>query len=272
MADVNIALVKEISEKIKQEGEKYVKNVEKKEHIIKILNDEIIRIIGEEKKELELGKKDAILFVGLYGTGKTTSIAKIASWYKKRGKSVAILGLDVHRPAASEQLEQLGEKIQVPVFIDKTEKKPLKIYEKYKKELDKYNLVLIDSAGRDALEKSLIKEIKEIKEAVKPTHTIFVIAADIGQAAKQQAVILKEACGIDGVIITRMDSSAKAGGALTACNEVNAPVYFIGTGEKINDIEQFNPKAFVSRLLGMGDLETLIEKVKSATDEKTQER
>ena len=178
----------------------------------------------------------------------------------------------MHRPAASEQLEQLGEKIQVPVFIDKTEKKPLKIYEKYKKELDKYNLVLIDSAGRDALEKSLIKEIKEIKEAVKPTHTIFVIAADIGQAAKQQAVILKEACGIDGVIITRMDSSAKAGGALTACNEVNAPVYFIGTGEKINDIEQFNPKAFVSRLLGMGDLETLIEKVKSATDEKTQEK
>ncbi len=271
MADVNIQLVRELSEKIRKEGEKYVKNVEKKEHLIKLLHDEIQNIIGKEKKELILGKKDTILFVGLYGTGKTTTIAKLAAWYKKRGKTIALLGLDVHRPAASEQLEQLGKKVEIPVFIDKNEKKALKIYEKYKKQLEKYDLVLIDSAGRDALEESLIKEIKEINEKINPTHTILVIAADIGQAAKTQAQKFKEACNVDGVIITRMDSSAKAGGALTACNEANAPVYFIGTGEKTNDLEQFNPKSFVSRLLGMGDLESLIEKVRSATDEKKQQ-
>ncbi|HRZ85909.1 MAG TPA: signal recognition particle receptor subunit alpha [Candidatus Paceibacterota bacterium] len=267
MADVNIKLISEISNKIKKEGESRVKGIEKKEHLIKLLNDEITNIIGGEKKELILGKKDTILFVGLYGTGKTTTIAKLASYYKKRGKNVAMLGLDVHRPAASEQLEQLGHKIEVPVFVDKNQKNALKVYEKYKKELEQYDLVLVDSAGRDALEKSLIKEIKEVSEKIKATHTILVIAADIGQAAKNQASTFKESCNINGVIITRMDSSAKAGGALTACYEVNAPVYFIGTGEKMNDIEIFNPKSFVSRLLGMGDLESLIEKVKTASGE-----
>lgn len=272
MADVNIQLVKEISEKIRKEGESYVKNVEKKEHLIKLLNDEITRIIGGEKKELTLSKKDTILFVGLYGTGKTTTISKIASYYKKRGKNIALLGLDVHRPAASEQLEQLGKKIEVPVFIDKKEKNPIKIWEKHKKQLEKYDLILIDSAGRDALEDSLIKEIKLISEKIRPTHTILVIAADIGQAAKIQAQKFKESANVDGVIITRMDSSAKAGGALTACYESQAPVYFIGTGEKVADLELFNPKTFVSRLLGMGDLESLIEKVRSATTEKDQEK
>ncbi|MFA6022983.1 MAG: signal recognition particle receptor subunit alpha [Candidatus Pacearchaeota archaeon] len=272
MADVNIALVKEISEKIRKEGESKVKGIEKKEHLIKLLNDEVIRIIGGEKKELILGKKDKILFVGLYGTGKTTTISKLGAYYKKRGKTVALLGLDVHRPAASEQLEQLGKKIEAPVFVNKTEKNPIKIYEEYKKELDKFDLVLIDSAGRDALEDSLIEEIKQIGEKIKPTHTILVIAADIGQAAKTQAQKFKSTCEVDGVIITRMDSSAKAGGALTACYEAQAPVYFIGTGEKVPDLEQFNPQSFVSRLLGMGDLEGLIEKVRSATTEKEQEK
>lgn len=208
----------------------------------------------------------------MYGTGKTTTISKLASYYKKRGKNVAMLGLDVHRPAASEQLEQLGKKIEVPVFVDKNEKNPIKVYNKYKKEIEKYDLVLVDSAGRDALEKSLIKEIKEISEKIKATHTILVIAADIGQAARTQTRAFKESANVDGVIITRMDSSAKAGGTLTACAETNSPVYFIGTGEKPENLEPFNPKTFVSRLLGMGDLKSLIEKVKTATGEKEQEK
>ncbi|MEK6873305.1 MAG: signal recognition particle receptor subunit alpha [Nanoarchaeota archaeon] len=272
MADVNLSLVKEISDKIKKEGEKYTKGIEKKEHLIKLLNDEITDILGGEKKELILEKKEKIIFVGLYGTGKTTTIAKLAAYYKKRGRSVAILGLDVHRPAASEQLEQLGKKIDVPVFIDKETKNPISIYEKYENKLEKYDLILIDTAGRDALEESLIKEIQLLSKKINPTHTILVIAADIGQAAKNQAQKFKESAKVDGVIITRMDSSAKAGGALTACNEVNAPVYFIGTGEHINDIELFNPKTFVARLLGMGDLESLLEKVRSITDEKSQKK
>ena len=123
MADVNIQLVKELSEKIRKEGEKYVKNIEKKEHLIKLLHDEIQNIIGKEKKELILGKKETILFVGLYGCGKTTTIAKLAAWYKKRGKNVALFGLDVHRPAASKQLKQLGKKLDVVVLLDKDKKK-----------------------------------------------------------------------------------------------------------------------------------------------------
>jgi len=271
-ADVNLSLVKEISDKIKKEGEKYTKGIEKKEHLIKLLNDEITNILGGDKKELILEKKEKIMFVGLYGTGKTTTIAKLAAYYKKRGRSVAILGLDVHRPAASEQLEQLGKKIDVPVFIDKETKNPISIYEKHENKLEKYDLILIDTAGRDALEESLIKEIQLLSKKISPTHTILVIAADIGQAAKSQAQKFKESAKVDGVIITRMDSSAKAGGALTACHEVNAPVYFIGTGEHMGDIELFNPKTFVSRLLGMGDLESLLEKVRSVTDEKAQKK
>lgn len=272
MSDVNVSLVKEISEKIRKEGEKKVKGIEKKEHLIKLLNDEIVGILGGDKKEFELGKKDRVLFVGLYGVGKTTTISKFAAYYKKRGKSVALVGLDVHRPAAPEQLEQLGKKLDIPVFVDKKEKDAVKIYKGFEKKLEKYDLVLIDSAGRDALEDSLIEEIKKVGEVVKPTHTLLVIAADIGQAAKTQAEKFRESCDVDGIVISRMDSSAKAGGALTACKEVGAPVYFIGTGEKPSDLELFNPKTFVSRLLGMGDLEGLLEKVRSVTDEKEQER
>lgn len=270
MADVDISLVKALSEKIREQSSANVKGIEKKEILVKVLNDEIINIIGGEKQELELGKKDRILFVGLYGTGKTTTISKVAHYYKKRGKKIALLGLDVHRPAAPEQLEQLGKKLEVPTFIDKEEKDALKIYKNYEKQLEKYDLVLIDSAGRDALEKSLIKEISDISKATKPTHTILVIAADIGQAAKRQVEEFQKATKISGVIITRMDSSAKAGGALTAASQTQTPIYFIGTGEKPADLEQFNPQAFVSRLLGMGDLETLLDKIRSVTDEKEQ--
>ncbi|MEM3074439.1 MAG: signal recognition particle receptor subunit alpha [Candidatus Pacearchaeota archaeon] len=271
-ADVNISLVKEISDKIRKEGEKYVKEIDKKEHLIKLLNDEIIKIIGGEKKELKLGKKDKILFVGLYGVGKTTTISKLALYYKKRGKKVAMLGLDVHRPAASEQLEQLGKKIDIPVFIDKNKNNPIEIYENFKKELEKYDLILIDSSGRDALDNVLIKEIKNIYEETSPSFVILVVAADIGQVIKTQVQKLKEAIEISGVIITRMDSSAKAGGALTACYEAKASVYFIGTGEHQGDIETFNPTSFVSRLLGMGDLESLLERVKNVTDENSQKK
>ena len=132
-----------------------------------------------------------------------------------------------------------------------------------------YNLILVDTAGRHSLDEELIKEIKAISKEAKPTESILVIPADIGQAAKAQAQSFKDAVNISGVIITRMDSTAKAGGALTACAETKAPVYFIGTGEKINDIEEFNPKSFLSRLLGMGDLQTLIEKIKSVTEAKS---
>ncbi|MEK6935360.1 MAG: signal recognition particle receptor subunit alpha [Nanoarchaeota archaeon] len=274
-ADVNVHLVKELGDRIKKEAEnEKIKGIERKEHITKILHDEILNLLGKEKHELEIkkGKQNKIMLLGLYGAGKSTTCAKIALYYQKRGYKTAIIGLDIHRPAASEQLEQLGKQGKIKIFTDKNEKNAVKLYKNFEKELEDYEVIIIDTAGRHSLNKELIKEITELGKKIKPDYTLLTIQADIGQAAKQQAAEFQKACSINGVIITRMDSTAKAGGALTACNETKAPVYFIGTGEKPNDFETFNPKAFISRMLGLGDLEGLLEKVNSAVDEKSQKK
>jgi signal recognition particle subunit SRP54 len=272
-ADVNVSLVKELSDKIKKEAlDERIKGIEKKEHIIKALHDELIGILGEYKQLKLEEKHNVVMLLGLYGSGKTTTIAKLGNYYQKRGFKVALVGLDVHRPAAQEQLKQLAEKNKLNYFIDFEEKNPVKILKNYAKKLEDYNLVLIDTAGRHTLDDELISEIKAITKEAKPTERILVIPADIGQAAKTQAKQFQDAVNVSGVIITRMDSTAKAGGALTACAETKAPVYFITTGEKINDIEEFNPKSFLSRLLGMGDLDALIEKIKLVTDENSQKK
>ena len=271
-ADVNVELVFELGQKIRQLAiDETIKGIEKKEQIIKLIHDQLELIVGKEK-EIKLENKTKILFLGLYGSGKTTTIAKLAFYYAKRGKKTCVLGLDTQRPAAMDQLEQMAAKAKVACFIDKTEKNPLKIIQKYKKQLEEYDLILADTAGRDALNADLIKEIKTIEKEIKPDYRILVMPADIGQAAKKQAQEFKNALAIDGVIITRMDGSAKAGGALTACAEAKAPVFFIGVGERIDELEKFNPENFISRILGMGDLQTLLEKVHSATDEKQQKR
>jgi signal recognition particle subunit SRP54 len=272
-ADVNIVLVKEISDKIKKSAyDERITEIEKKEHIIKLLHDELIKILGEYKPLVLKKEQNRIMLLGLYGAGKTTTIAKLGNWFSKRGKKVALVGLDVHRPAAKEQLQQLGEKNNLNTFIDFDENNAVKTYKKFKKELDKYDLVLIDTAGRHTLDKELIKEIKELNSEIKPTETILIMPSDIGQSAKKQASEFQDALKISGVIISRMDSTAKGGGALTACAETKAGVYFITNGEKINDIEEFNPESFLSRLLGMGDLQALMEKIRSATDEGKQEK
>jgi signal recognition particle subunit SRP54 len=272
-ADVNVALVKELSDKIKKSAlDERIKGIEKKEHLIKILHDELLGILGEYKQLKLTEKHNVVMLLGLYGSGKTTTIAKLGNYYAKRGFKIALIGLDVHRPAASEQLQQLAEKNKLNYFIDAEEKNAIKLWKKYEKKLKDYDLVLIDTAGRHTLDDELIKEIKAITKEAKPTNSILVIPSDIGQAAKTQASQFKDAVNVSGVIITRMDSTAKGGGALTACAETKAPVYFITNGEKINDIEEFNPKSFLSRLLGMGDLETLMEKIKSVTEEKNQKK
>ena len=271
-ADVNVQLVLQITQKIKKSAlDERIKGIDKKEHLIKLLHDELILILGKER-EIKLKKRNVFIMLGLYGAGKTTTISKLARYYSKRGSKVCAVGLDVHRPAASEQLKQLCDKLKIPAFIDSKEKNPLKIWKKYRTEIKKYNLVLVDTAGRDALDSDLVKEIKSISKEVEPTETLLVMPADIGQTAKKQAETFKNAVDITGVIITRMDSTAKAGGALTACSEAKVPVLFIGTGEKPTDLEHFNPKSFLSRLLGMGDLESLMEKIKSVTDEKEIEK
>lgn len=270
-ADVNILLVKELSDKIRKTAfDENIKGLEKKEHLIKVLHDELINILGE-KKTLTLKKEqNRIMLLGLYGAGKTTTITKLGNYYAKRGHKVALIGLDVHRPAAKEQLKQNAEKANLTYFVDFDENNALKTWKKYEKKLKDYDLVLIDTAGRHTLDNELIDEIKSLKKEIKPTELILVMPADIGQAAKAQSSQFKEAVDVTGVIITRMDSSAKAGGTLTACAETKAPVYFITTGEKINDLDDFDPERFLSRLLGMGDLQSLMDKIRSITNEDKQ--
>ena len=269
-SDVNVQLVFDLSKQIKERAlkEKPPSGISQKEYLIKIVYEELVKFMGNESQKIELNKKPfKIMMVGLYGAGKTTTISKIAKYFMKRGHKVAAIGLDVYRPAAMDQLEQGCKQINVPVFIDKKEKNPLKIYQKFEKELIDYDLILIDTSGRDALSKDLIKEISDLNNKIKPDENLLVISADIGQAAMSQSKSFHDACNITGVLVTKLDGTAKGGGALSACAISGAPIKFIGIGEKVDDSETFNPEGFVSRLLGMGDLEALLEKAQGAINE-----
>ncbi|MEM4245435.1 MAG: signal recognition particle protein Srp54 [Candidatus Nanoarchaeia archaeon] len=270
-ADVNVKLVFELSKSIKERAlkEEPPKGITKKEHLINVVYEELVKFLGEEKSEIKVGKKKPfkIMMVGLFGSGKTTTIGKLAKYYSKRGFKVAALGLDIHRPAAMDQLEQIAQSSQIHYFIERGEKDPVKIYKKFEPELHKYDIVIIDTAGRDALSNDLIEEIEKLNKTIQPDENLLVISADIGQAAQKQAEQFHESCRITGVVVTKMDGTAKAGGALSACAVTKAPIKFIGVGEKLDDLEEFNPKGFVSRLLGMGDLEALLEKAKHAMTE-----
>ncbi len=274
-ADVNVKLVFELTNEIKKRAkeEKLPAGLTKKEQLINIVYEELVKFLGQEKVELKLGeeKPNFIMLVGLFGSGKTTTAGKLACYLKKRGKKIALLGLDVHRPAAMKQLEQVGEQAKVPVFIKTGEKDPLKIWQEYKDKLNKYDVVIVDTAGRDALSEELIKEITNIYQKIKPSENLLVISADIGQAAEKQAKTFHESGTLTGVVVTKLDGTAKGGGALTACAVTGAPINFIGVGEKIGDLETFNPEGFVGRLLGMGDLEALLEKAKGAISEEKAE-
>ncbi len=270
-ADVNVKLVFSLTERIKEriKKEETPGALTKKEYLVNIVYEELTEFLGGEKTELKLADKapNKIMLVGLFGSGKTTTTGKLAKYFMKRGKKVALLGLDVHRPAALEQIEQVGRQVNVHVFALKEEKDPIKIYRHYEREYSKFDVLIIDTAGRDALSKELIEELKSVHKTAQPDESLLVISADIGQAAQTQAKAFHDAGQITGVIITKMDGTAKGGGALSACAVTHAPVKFIGTGEKADDFEQFNPKGFVGRLLGMGDIEALLEKAKEAMTE-----
>ena len=270
-SDVNVKLVFSLTQAIKERAQKEnpPKGLTKKEHLINIVYEELVKFLGGEKSELNIENKTPakIMLVGLFGSGKTTTAGKLAKYFTKRGKRVALLGLDVYRPAAMQQLEQVGKQINVPVFIEKENKNPLDIYQKFENELNKFDVVIIDTAGRDALSDDLIEEIKNVNDLIKPDENLLVISADIGQTAQKQAEAFHSSCGITGLIVTKMDGTAKGGGALSACTVTNAPIKFIGVGEKVDDFEHFNPKGFVGRLLGMGDIEALLEKAKEAITE-----
>jgi|TARA_Y100000310_G_scaffold160667_1_gene160434 signal recognition particle subunit SRP54 len=264
-SDVNVKLVFDLTEKIKDRAlnEEAPKGLTKKEQLINIVYDELVDFLGKEARKIDVTQKPfKIMLVGLFGSGKTTTAGKLAKYFTKRGHKVALVGLDVHRPAAMDQIEQVGKNADVKVFSDKKIKEAVEIWKKYEIEFNKFDVLIIDTSGRDALSKDLILEIEEVNRTVKPNENLLVISADIGQAAQKQAEQFHKSCGITGVIVSKMDGTARGGGALTACAVSGAPIIFIGIGEKIDDLEQFNPPGFVGRILGMGDLEALLEKAK----------
>jgi signal recognition particle subunit SRP54 len=200
------------------------------------------------------------MLVGLYGQGKTTTAGKLAGYYSKRGLKVGMVAGDVHRPAAIDQLAQIADQVNVPIYLDRKEKDAAKVVKRGLVDLKDRDVVIIDTAGRHALEDDLIREMERIAKVSNPDEILLVIDAAVGQQAGPQAKAFHDAVGVSGVIITKMDGTAKGGGALSAVQETKAPVMFIGVGEHLDELELFEPARFISRLLGMGDLQALLEK------------
>jgi signal recognition particle subunit SRP54 len=267
-ADVNVQLVLEISKRIEERAlkEKMPPGISRREHVIKVVYEELTRFVGDKPVPLivEPGKRKIIMLVGIQGSGKTTAAAKLARFYQKKGLKPALICADTYRPGAFAQLQQLAARLNVPIFGDPKNKDPVKVVAEGLKHFGDKDLIIVDTAGRHKEERDLIKEMKTLEQKIKPDEVVMVIDGTIGQQALIQAKTFHEATPIGAILVTKLDGSARGGGALSAVAATGAPIKFIGTGEKTEDIESFIPSRFVGRLLGMGDLETLLEKVKEA--------
>ncbi len=268
-SDVNVKVVLNLTKEIEKKAldEELPKGLSPKEHVMRIVYQELVALIGEKPEELKIDKKPyKIMMLGLQGSGKTTTTAKLAKNLKKRGLTSAIVCTDTWRPAAYEQLKQLTEPLDIQVYGDPKNKDAVDLA---KKGLDhfgsKYDVILVDTAGRHKEEQELLDEMTELSTVVEPDEVILVIDGTIGQQARHQAEAFKKTTEIGSIIVSKLDSSAKGGGALSAVAEIKAPIKFIGTGERVDDFEAFDPERSISRLLGMGDIETLIEKATEVT-------
>lgn len=259
-ADVDVTLVSELSKEIKQEAlEKDIPSgITRQEHVLETVYNKLEELLGE-KPELE-EKPRKILLCGLYGAGKTTTAGKLADFYRKKEMKVGLIAADTDRPAAYDQLKQISEQVNADFYGEPEAENPSKVVENGLKQLE-VDLVIVDSAGRNSLDNELKEELQEIKQTLQPDQKYLVMPADIGQSAKDQTNHFHDAININGVIITKMDSSAKGGGALIACANSDANVHFIGTGEKMEDLELYDPVDFVSDMLGQPDLGSLLEKI-----------
>jgi signal recognition particle subunit SRP54 len=266
-ADVNVRLVMALSTAIKQRSleEQPPKGMNVREHVLRIVYEELVKMMGTEG-EVQLGPQ-TILLAGLQGSGKTTTTAKIARFFQRKGLRVGVICGDTFRPGAYTQLSTLCAKINIPCIGDPNEKDALAIVKKGLAQLGGTEVILVDTAGRHALEDALIREIIDINAIVKATHRWLVIDAALGQQASEQARRFHDAIAIDGVIITKMDGTAKGGGALSAVAETKSGIVFIGSGETIEDLERFDADGFISRLLGMGDLSALAERAQEVVAE-----
>ncbi|HPX77369.1 MAG TPA: signal recognition particle protein Srp54 [Methanobacterium sp.] len=269
-SDVNIKLVLKLSKTIEERSlnEEPAKGVTAKEHVIRIVYEELVNLLGERAVEIEITTRPyKILFMGLQGSGKTTTIAKLSKYLQKKGFKPAVVVSDTWRPAAYEQLLQLTEDMNVPLYGNPENPDALDLARKGLNEFKKQDIIIVDTAGRHKEEKDLLDEMEQISKVVNPDEVILVIDGTIGQQAREQAQAFNKTTNIGSIIITKLDGSAKGGGALSAVAEIGAPIKFIGTGEKLDDFEAFDPERFISRLLGMGDIKTLLEKAEEVASE-----
>ena len=270
-ADVPLDLVKTFTENAVRRirEEKPPAGIPPREYLIYILYDELVKLLGgEQPAEFKPTKKPhVILLLGVEGSGKTTTAAKLAKYLTKRGYKVGLVETDTIRPAAFDQLRQLAEKIGVPFYGERDGRDAVEIAKRGVQNFKNLDVVIVDTAGRHRNEEALLQEVKAIHDAVKPDEVMLVIDATVGKLAAAQAEAFMKYLPIHSVVITKMDSTARGGGALAAVAKTGARVKLIGVGEDVDELELFNPKKFVARVLGMGDLDALVEKIKAVFEE-----
>lgn len=277
-ADVNFKVVKEFIQKIKEKavGKEVLESLTPGQQVIKIVNEQLCELLGKTNSRIQLSPNPptVIMLVGLHGSGKTTTAAKLARNFKKEGRRPMLVAADLQRPAAIDQLIALGSQIAVPVFSSKETKNPVALCEESirKSKLDARDIVILDTAGRLHIDESLMTELKKIKEKVLPKEVILVADAMTGQDAVNMAKNFDEDVGIDGIILTKMDGDARGGAALSIRTITGKPIKFIGVGEKIDMLEPFYPERIASRILGMGDVLSLIEQAQKTFDQKEAEK
>ncbi|MFD1565449.1 signal recognition particle protein Srp54 [Haloarchaeobius amylolyticus] len=266
-ADVDVSLVMELSDNIKERAleEEPPAGTPARDFVLRIVYEELVDLIGEST-ELPL-EEQTILLAGLQGSGKTTSAAKMAWWFSTKGLRPAVIQTDTFRPGAYQQAKEMTERAEVDFYGNPDADDPVEIARKGLEETSEADVHIVDTAGRHALEDDLIDEIEDIEDVVEPDTSLLVLDAAIGQGAKDQSQQFDESIGIDGVVITKLDGTAKGGGALTAVDQTDSSIAFLGTGEEVQDIERFEPDGFISRLLGMGDLSQLAERVERAMEQ-----
>lgn len=277
-ADVSFKVVKDFIERVRERavGQEVMKSLTPGHQVIKIVRDELIAIMGDTLSEIILTNTPpaVIMMLGLHGSGKTTTTGKLANKFKKDGRKVLLVPADVHRPAAIEQLNVIGKELDIEVFDGKGNKNPIEICDrsvKYAIE-KKYDLVILDTAGRLHVEKDLMDELRFIKEKITPQEVLLIADAMTGQDAVKIAAAFNESIGIDGIILTKMEGDARGGAALSIRAVTGKPIKFVGVGEKLNDLELFYPDRMASRILGMGDILSLVEKAETAFSEEEAKR
>ena len=278
-SDVSIQVAKDFIEKVRTKalGKEIVKSVSPSQMVVKIVNDELTDLLGSESYEVNLKSKPPaiILMVGLQGSGKTTTSAKLAKWIEKnKSKKVLMASLDIYRPAAQEQLLTLGENNKIAVLPKQDKKKPLDIAKIAKKEAEDkdFDVLILDSAGRNHIDKKMMSEIKDISNFSKFTEIFFVSDSLTGQDAVNTAASFSEKVDLTGIILTRLDGDGRGGAALSMKETINKPIKFIGVGEKIDDFEVFHPDRIANRILGMGDVVSLVEKASEQIDKEDAEK